>query len=206
MSALPEPARPTGVPVVLGVNWYVEFDRPVLDGARWWIARDGQLSSVRGGHCVAARAQQSDSVRWWRLYDQGEEGACTGFGSARAKSLLDRREYDALELYHAGQSHGGYLGEDGAYVRDVLWVLVNRGAVRRGRSAPDESSRIAAYRWATSVDDVLATLASPTASRLGAVPLLNSWGLSYPHLTWLPGEVLQRLLDEDGEAAVVTDL
>jgi hypothetical protein len=32
----------------------------------------------------------------------------------------------------------------------------------------------------------------------------NSWGRDYP-LVWLPYSVMQRLLDEDGEAALVTD-
>ncbi|GAA4569149.1 hypothetical protein [Planotetraspora kaengkrachanensis] len=37
-----------------------------------------------------------------------------------------------------------------------------------------------------------------------AVRLVNSWGTAYP-LVWLPYEVLQRLIDEDGEVTLVTD-
>lgn len=37
-----------------------------------------------------------------------------------------------------------------------------------------------------------------------AFRLKNSWGREYP-LVWLPYAIMQRLLDEDGEAALVTD-
>jgi hypothetical protein len=40
-----------GVPVVLGANWYVNFDKPVKKGAEWWIG-EGDLGRVRGGHAV----------------------------------------------------------------------------------------------------------------------------------------------------------
>ena len=41
-----------GNPVVLGCNWYVNFDQPKLDGgSRHWIGR-GNLGSVRAGHAV----------------------------------------------------------------------------------------------------------------------------------------------------------
>jgi hypothetical protein len=37
------------------------------------------------------------------------------------------------------------------------------------------------------------------------VRILNSWGRGYPHRVWMPDETLQRLIDEDGEVALVTD-
>jgi hypothetical protein len=40
-----------GTPVVLGVNWYVNFDSPVKKGSRWWIG-EGDLGTIRGGHAV----------------------------------------------------------------------------------------------------------------------------------------------------------
>jgi hypothetical protein len=55
------------------------------------------------------------------------------------------------------------------------------------------------------VDEVHAALKNPTADKLGAVPLLNSWGSFYPHQVWVPDAVIQRLLDEDGECGVPTD-
>ena len=68
------PAKPT--PVVIGVNWYVEFDAPQKDDqGHFWIARDGKLSKVRGGHCVCLKPKgTNDPDAWWDFYNQGEEG------------------------------------------------------------------------------------------------------------------------------------
>lgn len=41
-----------GQPVTIGVNWYSEFDRPEGEGREFWVARDGRLTTTRGGHCV----------------------------------------------------------------------------------------------------------------------------------------------------------
>lgn len=42
------------------------------------------------------------------------------------------------------------------------------------------------------------------SDRRQAVKLVNSWGMSY-HVVWLPYRVLERLLREDGEAALPVD-
>jgi hypothetical protein len=42
-----------GVPVVLGCNWYANFDEPERWGD-WYIGR-GNLGAVRGGHAIVAR-------------------------------------------------------------------------------------------------------------------------------------------------------
>jgi hypothetical protein len=55
---------------------------------------------------------------------------------------------------------------------------------------------------ATKADQVLELLGIPT---LDYVRFLNSWGTGYPHITRMPATTLQRLLDEDGEACIVTD-
>lgn len=41
-----------GIPCSIGVNWYTAFDNPTYDGSRYWIGKDGNLGSIRGGHCV----------------------------------------------------------------------------------------------------------------------------------------------------------
>jgi hypothetical protein len=208
LSALPVSDQPRGIPVVLGIDWYVEFDNPVKDhDGRYWVARDGKLTSIRGGHCICAKANESDPVEWWKFFNQGQEGACVGFGDARMKSLLDRIRYDAFELYHATRDLGHYSFAEGAFVRDALKVLQTRGAVRAGHKNPDPKSKISAYRWATDVSDILHVIDLPLATKLGAVPFLNSWGRNdYPHVTWMPAEVVQKLIDDDGEAGIVTDL
>lgn len=42
----------SGVPVVIGVNWYRNFDRPMKYKGEWWIGRDSDLGTLRGGHCT----------------------------------------------------------------------------------------------------------------------------------------------------------
>lgn len=41
----------SGIPVAIGISWYTEFDKPILKGDRWFIG-EGNLGTVRGGHCV----------------------------------------------------------------------------------------------------------------------------------------------------------
>lgn len=87
-----------GLAVAIGVNWYRNFDNPVLYNNERWIGRSS-LGGIRGGHCVC-------------LY-----------------RMSDRRQ---------------------------------------------------------------------------AFMLMNSWGVDYAPV-WLPYTLMERLLNEDGEAAVITD-
>lgn len=87
-----------GLAVSIGVNWYSNFDSPVIVNNERWIGQ-GSLGGIRGGHCVC-------------IY-----------------RMSDRRQ---------------------------------------------------AFRF------------------------MNSWGSGYPPV-WLPYDVMQRLLGEDGEATVITD-
>src|SRR4051794_32441918 len=202
--------QPTYVPVVIGVNWYSAFDHPQQDSrGLWWIARDGNLGTIRGGHCVCLRpAGVPDYTSWWRAYDQGREGACVGFGCSRMSSLTNRRLYDAAWLYHEARKVDEWPGEDydGTSVRAGLDVLrtVGHRRVLRGKTGPaDFTEGISANRWATSVDDVMRALGREGDD---AAPLLNSWGKDgYPHSVWVPVSVLERLLAEDGEFGIPTD-
>lgn len=38
-----------------------------------------------------------------------------------------------------------------------------------------------------------------------AFALCNTWGEAYPFIVWLPYKAMERLLDEDGEAGIITD-
>jgi hypothetical protein len=109
LTAETTPDTPT--PVVIGVNWYSNFDHPVRDSrGRWWIGK-GDLGRIRGGHCVCiepgdqldangkvVRSLQ-DTAGWYKFYDQGAEGACVGFGGSRLVTLLNRKRYDARWLW-----------------------------------------------------------------------------------------------------------
>ena len=214
LRAIPRADRPKHVPVVIGVNWYTAFDEPApMDGALW--IGQGPLGSIRGGHCVCLEpapdptqpGKEQDKGAWWRFYDQGAEGACVGFGSARMMTLLNRERYDARWLYHEAQKRDGIAGpHEGTYVDAACQVLRDVGIsqVVKGTSRPaTRHDGIAAYRWATHTQDVLDALGDPSAQW---VTILNSWGEQYPQRVRLPVHVLDRLLiGEGGEAMVVTD-
>lgn len=200
---------PVSVPGVGGFNWYSLFDQPVKDRKGFWrIPGDVPFGSLRGGHAVAFEpVQQKDTWLWWVRYDQGSEGACVGFGASRMMSILNRRRYDARWLYLEAQKVDEWPGEaySGTSVRAALDVLRSVGHKRvHGFRLwePELDQGIAANRWATTVDDVLASLGTP---HLDYVTLLNSWGRGYPHRVRVPANVLAQLLSEDGEYGVVTD-
>ena len=76
-------AKPT--PVVIGVNWYTEFDKPTRTPRATLDRTDAKLTKVRGGHCVCLKPRgDSDPDAWWDFYNQGSEGACVGFGMSRS--------------------------------------------------------------------------------------------------------------------------
>lgn len=54
-----------GRPVVIGVNWYANFDRPVKKSNGHWIGQ-GDLGRVRGGHCVCVYGA-SDKYQAFRI-------------------------------------------------------------------------------------------------------------------------------------------
>jgi hypothetical protein len=228
---LPEEPRP----VAIGVSWYRDFDTPVKKGNSYWIGLDSQnLGTLRGGHCVCLESgdglngdgsvtrQMQDGRGWWDFYDQGREGACVGFGCSRMMSLLNRKRYDARWLWDWAKATDEWNetnpGDDqGTSVRAACEILRSRGHVRwspsyqdrayqeRDAEIPASDEGIMTYRWARTVDEVHAVLKSPSSDRLGAVRILNSWGRNYPHRVWMTDETLQRLIDEDGEVALVTD-
>ena len=203
----------TSTPVILGVNWYTNFDRPLYDRSdrRWWIGRDASLGIVRGGHCVCLQPTSlSDSAAWWTFYDQGMEGACVGFGGVRAMTLIERKRFDARALYREAQLVDDWEEtppEEGTSVRAAIDVMRARGlAPVRGDHSLSWDTRygVSVNRWALSVDDVYASLQSDDQRAQGVVRLLNSWGREYPHVVYMPAETLARLLREDGEATMFT--
>ena len=124
------PAKPT--PVVIGVNWYVEFDEPEKDAqGHYWIARDAQAHQGprRALRVPEAARAHSDPDAWWDFYNQGAEGACVGFGISRLTSQLNRKLYDGFWLYHEAQKIDEWPGEDydGTSVRAGLDILRKRG-------------------------------------------------------------------------------
>lgn len=223
LSALPVSEIPYQVPVTIGINWYSNFDNPVEKDGRYWVGLSNNLGYIRGGHCVCLKpGKRPDPQTWWDFYDQGNEGACVGFGSSRMMSLLNRKRYDARWLWDRAKAVDEWPdtnpGDDnGTSVRagmDVLrtlghsaWKVDYEGYTwqQRATEVPVLNEGISANRWATKVEEIVSVLNSPITDSLEAVPFLNSWGRFYPHITWIPYNVMQRLLDEYGEATMVTD-
>lgn len=212
VEALPAPA-----PVVIGINWYTDFDSPEQDkDGHYWIGRSSDLGSIRGGHCVTLQSGPAkDPTSWWTWYNQVSEGICVGEGGSRCMSLLNRRRYQPRWLYDACKKIDPWPGQEGTAVRYAFDVLRNQGHVRAkpgerqgltegqydGRT-PNPGDGIAANRWARSVDDVQRALGTP--GREYAV-IINSWGRDYPHYVRIPVDTLDRLRREDGEIGIVTD-
>jgi hypothetical protein len=229
LGALPVEQRPQRAPVVIGVNWYAEMDTPTQDDEtdEYFIARDGarSLTRIRGGHCVCLEpgGELSDRDEWWSFYDQGREGACVGFGWSRCMSILNReptytarwlwdrcKERDQWPETNPGDDEGTSVragGEVLAALGHVPWSPPHADDDHNGRVGyrPERAAGITTFRWARSVDEVHAVLGNERADELGAVPLLNSWGRGYPHRTWMPDDVLARLIEEEGEVAIPTD-
>ena len=202
-------ATPAKVPVVLGINWYSNFDRPEKVGHTYWIGR-GDLGAIRGGHAICALpAGTYDRTAWWSFYDQGSEGACVGFACSRMMTLMNRRRYEARWLYREAQLIDEWSDTppgEGTSVRAGCDILRLQGHRRTWGSRvhdvkPEEG--IAENRWAVRWGEVREALGLPDSH--DGVPLLNSWGRDYPHVVRLTDEAGERVLGEYGEACLVTD-
>lgn|SRR5574342_24021 len=202
---------------------------------------------------------------WWKQHDQGNEGACVGFGCSAMMSITNHLQrlrntgqnityrYDSRWLYIEAQFVDEWLDTppaEGTSVNAACKILNNRGHRRIQNSVvgPENlASGITAYRWATTVDEIRAAIYANLAVAIGvnwysnfdnpviinnerwigqgdlgyirgghcvcllrmsdrreAFRLMNSWGEYYPPV-WLPYDVMQRLIDEWGEAVVITD-
>lgn len=223
-AAIIETIKP--VPVVCGVNWYSAFDRPTKEkDGRFWVGKSSKnLGYVRGGHCICMPDNgKKDSWNNYTFYNQGNEGACVGFGSSRAMTLLNQKEYNPWWLWDEAK-----MGDDfpdtnpgdtsGTTVRAAMDVLRFKGHVAwnndqaglsvsdRDKLPPNMADGIATNKWATNVNDLFSVLQNSLYEKLEAIPFINSWGTSYPWFTWVPITIWERLLKENGEMTMITDL
>ncbi len=224
-ATMPEQPRP----VVIGINWYSNFDRPVtikVRGRSYAAIGQGDLGRIRGGHAVCLKPWGvTDPLAWWRYYDQGTEGRCVEFAWLRALSLMNRKRYDITSRWHYWEMQrrdywggGSYPGAspqyEGTSVDAGAQVMHTLGAIpARARGAAvgvDEApglvrvqEGIGTYRWAPDWDTVRQVTHTP--DDMPGVVMLNSWSVDYPHYTILLDEAGERTHREDGEMCVVTD-
>lgn len=206
---------PIGVPGVAGIAWFTGDDAPQRDNlGRYWIGR-GSRGGYRGGHAIAAKSRQPDAEGWHAFYDQNPYGgACVGFSLSRMMSHYNRVRYAGEWLYYEAQKvdywpGGAYPGADPQYAGTAISsgcdVLRVQGHKMRSWPTARPGAGISANRWLTSVDEIHRTIALPLADKLGAIPLMNSWGTFYPRIVWMPDEEMDYRLQNDGEFVVVTD-
>lgn len=105
-----------------------------------------------------------DLPHYRAAYDQGTEGACVGFASTWAMSLLNRRRYVPDWLYQEARRVDEWPGEDydGTSVRAGMDVLRTVGHVRFRKSGlllPDVTEGINENRWARTTEEVVSALA-----------------------------------------------
>lgn len=211
VGAAPHPAGP----MVIGVQMFDSFYKPTRDrvGFHWIGANPSDLGAPGGCHAMCLLPHLwFDSLASWRFYDQGREGACTGFAASRMMTLYNRQRYDGFSLYRRTRQVDEFPGEayEGTTIRATLSVLKTEGAWPVSNdnliSGPDPVHGIKEYRWAQNLGDVRRWLGIP--SHIGYVQVLNSWGRLYPHVVRLPFATLERLWADPNtylEFAAVTD-
>lgn len=191
--------------------------------------------------------------KWHKEWDQGQEGACVGYGTSMMMSVINHHRYFPEWLWIRARLTDGWDGNDdlsvdeGTWVNSACEVLRTEGHELYGHDTPDINEGVKTYRWATSVDQMRTGLSQGMPISIGidwydnfdrpkrkatqywigegdlgdirgghcvcvygasdkhqAFRIKNSWGGEYP-LVWLPYETMQTLLDDQGEAALITD-
>lgn len=106
-------------------------------------------------------------------YDQGSEGACVGYSQSWMMSILNRQLYDAFRLYAAAQAIDEWPDtppQEGTSLRAGFDVLrtVGHWQVWAGKTrAPKLVHGIESNKWATTVDEVRASINAGLPVNLG---------------------------------------
>lgn len=207
--------KPT--PVVAGSNWFTNFDAPIKGTDGKFRVGAGSLGTVRGGHCYCLEpVGEPDKEVAWIFYDQGEEGACEGFGNSRAMTLMAQGVlFDAFWLYDdARRVEDTFPSGEGSTNRAAAEALKKWGDHRESGVKPDgvitrqpwhlgvSAMPIKSFHWATSVEEIRQALGyGPEVSEF---PFLNSWGKDdYEHRVYMPDTVIDTLLQQGAEYTIL---
>lgn len=122
---------------------------------------------------------------WWRKHDQGDEGACVGFGCSAMTSITNRWQryqttgqyltyrYASRWLYQEAQLVDEWADtppSEGTSVRAGAEILNTRGHRRVQNSvigAENLQHGISAYRWAVHHDEIRAAIYAGLAVAIG---------------------------------------
>jgi hypothetical protein len=204
---------PKAVPIIIGVNWYSNFDKPAKDrDGSWWVGKDkNNLGSIRGGHAVCIpHDPKLDTYAWYLFYNQINEGKCVSEAGSRMMSIFNRKRYDVDYAWNWAKDNDEWAetnsgDNNGTSVRAMMDFLRTLGHKKVNWTAPKKEEGIIANRWATSINDALEATGNETYKKKGAMPFLNSWGKDYPRLVWMPCETHEILLNQFGEYGIPTD-
>jgi hypothetical protein len=113
-------------------------------------------------------------TRYHAFYDQGQEGACVGFGQSIMMSLINRKLYDGKWLYDQAQLVDEWDDtppEEGTSLRAGFDILRTKGhrRVYAGSSKPPEVDEgiVDVNRWITSVDEARTAISEDMPVNLG---------------------------------------
>lgn len=128
----------------------------------WEHVEKYPLSAVLPQTVTRAEKALSYPKAWREFYDQGREGACVGFSSSQAMSVLNRKRYDARWLWNEAKAIDEWEdtkpGDDrGTSVRAAMDILRDKGHRHiQGTKAHDPTPEhgIQENRWATTIDEL----------------------------------------------------
>jgi hypothetical protein len=150
--------------------WFKNYDKPIIPGhglgrkesvVKFTTPlRAGDIRELPPLTTFEVNKTLSISNDWIKRYDQGQEGACVGFGWSWCMSILNRHFYAARKLYLEAQFIDPWSDtppEEGTSVDAGATVLLNQGHWRFARGVTFASAvmhGIKDFRRANSVDDI----------------------------------------------------
>jgi hypothetical protein len=145
--------------------------------------------------------------KWHTLHDQGEEGACVGFGTSMMLSMLNEhqcrtqgqkepyirynpwwlwdraKEIDEFQETNPGDSNGTTVRAACEILRTIGHVLWEKEEDNKSFLPPETTFGISAYRWATNVDEMRTAIDSNQPLVIGV-----NWYLNFDSPVYKDGE------------------
>jgi hypothetical protein len=154
-------------------------DKKISDNARYSWARLREAVPPMGS--VEVTFPWNDD--WIAPQDQGNIGACVGYGCSWMKSYYDKQLFNAYWLYKRAQAIDGDPGtkgdNDGAYIWAAGDVLRKEGHALYKTTTPSMDYKILSYYWAKSIDEIRTAAASGYPPTFG-IPWFSNFNKPWP--------------------------